>query len=213
MILSILESFFINHKFFNMSNLISKVSGTIKNWWVFLILGILLIIGAFWMFSTPRESFVGLAGLFSALILVSGLFNIIFALTNKDDIDNFGLYFAVGILDVIIGFILLKYPGITIVLFSLFLGFWLLFRGFNVISVSFKVKREGDEGWGWILVFGALIVIFAMMSIINPLIGISYLVYTLALTILLLGAANVLIGLKLRKLKSNLSDLKENLSK
>ena len=195
-----------------MSNLISKVSGTIKNWWVFLILGVLLLISAYWMFSTPIESFIGLATFFSALIFVSGLFSVFFAITNKEDIDNFGLYLASGILDVIVGFILLKYPGMTIVLFSLFIGFWLLFRGFNMISVSFKIKAIGDSGWVWILVFGILIVIFAMMSIVNPLIGASYLVFTLAFTLVLLGVGNIALALKLRKLKSGISDLKEKIS-
>lgn len=195
-----------------MSNIISKVTGTIKNWWVFLIMGVLLLIAAYWMFTTPVESFIGLASLFSALIFVSGLFSVFFALTNKDDIDNFGLYLAGGILDVIIGFILLKYPGLTVVLFSMFIGFWLLFRGFNMISISFKIKSIGDSNWGWILLFGILIVIFAMMSIINPLIGASYLVYTLAFTLVLFGVANIALSLRLRKVKSSVKDLKERLS-
>ena len=164
------------------------------------------------MFTTPIESFVGLASLFSALIFVSGLFSVFFAISNKDDIDNFGLYLAGGILDVLIGFILLKYPGLTLVLFSMFIGFWLLFRGFNMISVSFKIKKIGDANWGWILFFGIMVVVFAMMSIVNPLIGASYLVYTLAFTLVLFGIANIALGLKLRKLKSNVHDLKEKLS-
>lgn len=195
-----------------MSNAISAITGTIKNWWVFLIIGILLLIGSYYMFSTPVESFVGLAGLFSALILVSGLFRIFFALTNKDDIENFGLYLAGGVLDVIVGFLLLKYPGITIVLFSLFIGFWLLFRGFNVISISFQVKRLGDTNWFWILLFGILVVIFAFMAIINPLIGASYLVITLALAIMFAGIANIFLALRLKKVKSKVQDVKEKLT-
>ncbi|MCA0931618.1 DUF308 domain-containing protein [Lutimonas saemankumensis] len=194
-----------------MSNLISKVSGTVKNWWVFLIIGILLILSAYWMFSTPVESFVGLASFFSALIFVSGLFSVFFALTNKDDIDNFGLYLASGILDVIVGFILLKYPGLTVVLFSMFIGFWLLFRGFYMISASFKIKKVGVGNWGWVLLFGILVVIFAMMSIINPLIGAAYLVYTLAFTLVLLGIANIMLSLRLHKVKSGVKDIKEKL--
>jgi uncharacterized membrane protein HdeD (DUF308 family) len=195
-----------------MSNAISAITGTIKNWWVFLIIGILLLIGSYYMFSTPVESFVGLAGLFSALILVSGLFRIFFALTNKDDIENFGLYLAGGVLDVIVGFLLLKYPGITIVLFSLFIGFWLLFRGFNVISISFQVKKMEDSNWFWILLFGILVVIFAFMAIINPLIGASYLVITLALAIMFAGIANIFLALRLRKVKSKVRDVKEKLT-
>jgi len=195
-----------------MSSTISAITGTIKNWWVFLIIGILLLIGSYYMFSTPVESFVGLAGLFSALILVSGLFRIFFALTNKDDIENFGLYLAGGVLDVIVGFLLLKYPGITIVLFSLFIGFWLLFRGFNVISISFQVKKMEDSNWFWILLFGILVVIFAFMAIINPLIGASYLVITLALAIMFAGIANIFLALRLRKVKSKVQEVKDKLT-
>lgn len=81
-----------------------------------------------------------------------------------------------------------------------------------MISVSFKIKSVGDENWGWILVFGILIVIFAMMSIINPLIGASYLVYTLAFTLLLFGFANIALSLRLRRIKSTVKDLKKGLS-
>lgn len=195
-----------------MSNILSQVSGSIKNWWVFLVLGVLLILCSFWMFRTPIESFIGLAGILSALVLVSGLFSVFFALTNKDDIENFGLYLAGGVLDVIVGFILLKYPGITVLLLSLFVGFWLLFRGFNTISISFKIKKFGDNSWIWILIFGILIVIFALMAIINPLIGASYLVFLIAFSVLFLGIANISLGLRLRKVKSTLGEIKDKLS-
>ncbi len=192
-----------------MSNAISKITGTIKNWWAFLIIGILLLIGSFYMFSSPAESFVGLAGFFSALIFVSGLFTVFFALTNREDIDNFGLFLAGGILDVIMGFILLKYPGLTMMLFSLFVGFWLMFRGIGTISISFKMKKEGDSNWGWILFFGILITLFAFMAIIDPMIGASYLVYTLALALLFLGIANIALALRLRKVKVRVKDAVE----
>ena len=192
-----------------MSNIISKIKGTVKNWWVFLIIGILLIIASVWILRTPIESFIGLAKIFSILILISGVFSIIFAFTNKEQIENWGLYLTGGILDVIVGIILLSYPGITLVVFSLFIGFWLMFRGFNTISTSFELKKEGVMDWGWILLLGVLITIFAFMSIINPLIGASYLIFTLALAIFLLGVANIFLSLQLRKVKSAAKEIKE----
>lgn len=190
-----------------MSNLLSNLSGSVKNWWVFFALGILLILSSFWMFRTPLTSFLGLAGLVSALIFVSGLFSVFFALTNKEEIDNFGLYLAGGVLDVVLGFILLSYPDLTVVLFALFIGFWLLFRGFYTISASFSMKRIGADSWGWILVLGVLIVVFAIMAIVNPLIGVAYLIYTLAIAILFLGIANIYLGMRLRALKKQLEEL------
>lgn len=193
-----------------MSNVISKVSSTVKNWWVFLIVGVLFIFGGIWIFKTPIESFITLAMFFSILILISGVFSIIFAFANKEDIDNWGLHLVGGILDVIVGLILLSYPGITLVLFSLFIGFWLMFRGFNIISTSLKLKKNGAD-WIWVLFFGILIVIFAFMSIVNPLIGVSYLVFTLAISFLLLGFANIFLALQLKKINSNVENLKERI--
>ena len=190
-----------------MTNVISKLKGSVKNWWVFLIVGILLIIGSIWIFRTPISSFINLAMIFSALILASGVFSIIFAFTNKEDIDNWGLYLVGGILDVLVGIILLSYPGITIVVLSLFIGFWLLFRGFNTISTTLKLKKEGATDWGWIWVFGILVTIFAFMSIVHPLIGASYLIFTLSFSILLLGVANIFLGLQLRKIKAAAEDI------
>jgi len=107
--------------------------------------------------------------------------------------------------------ILLNYPGITILLFSLFVGFWLLFRGISTISAAFKYKKDGEQGWGWILLFGILIAIFAFMSIVNPLIGAAYLVFTLAFSFLLLGFVNVFLSFKLKNVKSRLVETREEI--
>lgn len=192
-----------------MANAMSKVTHSVKNWWIFLVIGILMIIGAIWMFKTPIESFVGLTVFFSMLIFISGILTIIYAIGHRDEIENWGLYLGGGILDIIVGFILLKYPGVTMVLFSLFVGFWLLFRGVFMISGSFKMKKEGFNNWGWILVFGILTTIFAFFAIINPIVGASYLVFTLAFAFLLLGIGNIFISLQLRKVKHRVGDVKD----
>jgi uncharacterized membrane protein HdeD (DUF308 family) len=195
-----------------MDKIISTAKGSVKNWWIFLIIGVLLLGGAIYMFSKPLESLIGLTGFFSFLILASGILAIIFAIVNKEDIDNWGLHLAGGILDILIGFILLKYPQISVVLISLFVGFWLMFRGVNTISTAFKLKKEGADNWIWILIMGIIISFFAFLSIINPLVGASYLVYTLALSILFLGIANIFIALKLKNVKGNFKDFRENIA-
>lgn len=178
-----------------MTNIISEFKGTAKHWWVFIITGILFIVGSIWIFKTPVESFVGLATFFSMLILISGIFGIIFSFTNK----HWGWYLISGILNVIIGIILLSYPGMTVVLFSLFIGFWLMFSGFSTIGTAMDLKKEGADNWGWILFFGILITIFSFMAIMNPVLGAGYLIYTLAISFFLLGIANFSFAMELKK--------------
>ncbi len=55
---------------------------------------------------------------------------------------------------------------------------------------------------------GIMVVVFALLAIVNPLIGASYLVYTLSFAILMLGLANIFVGWKLRKVKLSVKKLK-----
>jgi len=192
-----------------MAHAVTKIAHSIKNWWVFLIVGILFIIGAIQMFRNPGESFIGLTSFFSILIFISGILTIFYAFANKADIENWGLFLAGGALDILVGFILLKYPGITMVLFSVFVGFWLMFRGVYMVSGAFKMKKDGVDNWGWVLFFGILTVIFAFFAIINPLVGASYLVFTLAFAFLLLGIGNIFLSLQLKKVKGRAAHIKE----
>ena len=193
-----------------MENTISRVAHSVKNWWVLLIMGILMIIGAVWMFKTPIGSFAGIVLFFSILILISGVLSVFFAFSNKEDLDNWGLYLAGGILDVIVGFILLKHPAKAVVIFSVFIGLWLLFRGISSISSAYKLKKDGVENWGWVLIFGIFTTIFALMAVLyKPLLGGAYLAYMLAFGFLLLGIVYIFISLQLRKVKFRIVDTKE----
>ena len=193
-----------------MTNVISRVVSSVKNWWVLLIMGILMVLGAIWMFKTPIGSFAGIVLFFSFLILISGVLSVFFALSNKDDLDNWGIYLAGGILDIVVGFILLKHPAKAIVIFSVFIGLWLLFRGVSAISTSFKLKKDGIENWGWIFVFGVFTTIFALMAVLyEPLLGGAYLAYMLAFSFLLLGIVYIFISLQLKKVKSKIGETKD----
>lgn len=44
-----------------MANIISQIVNTIKSGWLFLIAGIILIIGSIWVFKTPQGSYLSLA--------------------------------------------------------------------------------------------------------------------------------------------------------
>ena len=81
-----------------------------------------------------------------------------------------------------------------------------------MISASFRVKESGESNWFWVLLLGILTVVLALMSIVNPLIGASYLVYTLALALLFLGLAQILLALQLKKVKSGIGKFKDKLS-
>ncbi len=196
-----------------MTNVISQISDAIKNWWVFLIAGILLIFMSYWVITTPEDSYVGLAILFSILVLANGISYTIFSISNRDQLEGWGWYLASGIFDIVIGIILVLYPEISIILLHVFIGFWLMFRGISVIGTSLDLKKYGVLDWGWLMLFGIVITTMAFFMILNPIIGFINIIILTSLSLLVYGVANIMLAFKLKKIKAKTFDVVDDLKK
>lgn len=196
-----------------MSNTISKSIATIKNWWLFLLSGILLIAGAIYIFYAPENSYVSLAWIFSILIFVNGISNLIFSISNHKHLKGWVWYLTGGIFEIILGIILISYPVITLVLLPVFVGFWLLFRGINLIGNSFELKNLGILDWGWFLLFGVALTVVASTMILLPIIGHFTVLLVTATGLLIFGIANIMLSVKLKRIKSLTLDKVSNFKK
>ena len=196
-----------------MTNVISQAVSIIKNWWVFLLTGILLIVGSFWVFFTPAESYEALAWLFSILVLANGISYVYFSISNRDELEGWGWYLAGGIFEIILGAVLIYYPVLSILMLPLFVGFWFMFRGVQIIGVSLDLKKYGFLDWGWLMLLGIAITIMSFFMILDPVFGFFNVVFLTALSLLLFGIANIMISLKLKKIKEKTIDKVEELKK
>lgn len=71
-------------------NFEEELTGAIKHWWVFLILGILAIGLGVWLFFTPANGFAALAIVFAITFLISGLASTAVTLINRKSIPAWG---------------------------------------------------------------------------------------------------------------------------
>ena len=195
-----------------MTNIISEAISTIKNWWLYLILGILLVLGGFWVARTPLESYLALSMLFIALLLVNGIFQIIFSISNRNTLPGWGWYLTNGILETLIGIYLWSSPTLSMAVLPFVVGFWLLFRGISVIASSTELKQKAIKGWGWIMALGILTTVLSFFVVMNPVVGVIYLVYLTAFSMIFMGIAYIMFSLKLKKIKSNTLDLAEDVT-
>ena len=184
-----------------MTGITKKITQIIKSWWVFLISGILLIGLSIWIFMTPLESFLGMTVVFSIFVLVNGISNIYFSVSNRKELEGWGWYLANGIFEVIIGAIFILYPGLSVITLPFIVGFWLLFKAVFLMGTSFELRRFGFLDWGLLLSFGAALGLFSFFIIIEPLVGIFTVVGWTGLALLLFGAGNIVLAYKLKKQK------------
>lgn len=183
-----------------MENLIQDIRSTVKNWWIFLIIGILFIISAISVFSTPLESFLFLSVLFSMITLFDGIGNVMFAISNRKTLKSWGWTLVSGIVGTIFGLGLVMYPSIPMTLLPLFFGFWTLYRGGTMIGSSMELRSMGASNWGWLTLLGVLTCLLGLAIVINPLFGVASIIICTALGLIFLGAGSIFFSLQLKKL-------------
>ncbi|MDL1913028.1 MAG: HdeD family acid-resistance protein [Bergeyella sp.] len=182
-------------------NFVRNVVGTVKHWYVPLVIGIVLVLVGFWVFRTPVESYVALATIFSVLFLLSGVLQLLFALANRG-MQGWGWQLAAGLFYTVFGFILVVHREITMLSLPFFVGFYVLFQSINALGVSIDLKSMKDKNWGFLAFFSVVGILLSFILLWDPLFaGLSLVVYT-ALSFIFSGISSIIFSLRLRKLNS-----------
>src|SRR6202158_3728331 len=90
----------------------------VQNWWLFTLRGVLGIVFGFIALIFPGPTMLSLVLLFSAYMLVDGVFGIISAvraIRRKE--DRWGLLIFEGLLNIAVGILAFLWPGITVLAF------------------------------------------------------------------------------------------------
>lgn len=184
-----------------MENIFLKsIKKALKHWYMPLLAGIFFVIVSIIAFTSPGTSLMALILLFSLSFLFGGITEIIFAIANKDQLQNWGWSLVFGIVTAVIGILLLTNPGLSLATMVLYVGFVILFRSIGAISFAIDVKRYGSKGWGLLLVSGILGAIFSFILIWNPGFTGMTLVAFVALSFLFAGIFSIILAFQLKKL-------------
>ena len=182
-----------------MKTVFDGIEHSVKNWWMSLILGILYIGVAICLMFAPLSSYVALSIVFSISMLISGILEILFAISNKH-VSSWGWYLASGIIDLILGIYLMANIGLSMAVLPFIVAFWLMFRGFASTGYAMDLKRYGTRNWGWYMAFGVLAILCSIGIIWQPGLGALSLVYMIAYTLLIIGIFRVMLSFELKSL-------------
>lgn len=196
----------------NLKTTIKEVRTDIKNWWALLVLGILFIGMGIMVFANPLESYTTLAAFFAASMMISGLFQKWFAISNRDELEGWGWQLALGIMEFIIGIVLVFNLNFTMAILPFYVGFWLLFKSFALIGFSFELKSYNVLNWWYYLVFGLLLTLLSWLIILNPLFGGMTIVVWTGIALIVAGIAYIMLSFKLKKVNRKIVRIKESLS-
>ncbi len=105
---------------------------------IFAAIGIIAGIGAFvW----PGQTFVTLAAFIGWFLLFDGTFQIVGAMMRRDEVDLWWLFLVIGIVEILIAFWAIGYPGRSITLLVVWVGASALAKGLAQIFGAFALHH------------------------------------------------------------------------
>lgn len=157
--------------------------------WLYLLLGIVLFVFGVGIIRHPAVSYFGLAMYFSIIIIVIGISEVMNAFVGGNS-HNWGWGLVLGILDLVIGFILLLHPTIAEDILPYIVGFILMFKSIDFISESIGMSSLKIRGWGWILTAGIITLIFSFMIVFYPIFGMFNIIIWTGLSFMFAGISS-----------------------
>jgi len=172
-----------------------------KYWWLFLLVGILALIMGVVSLVTPDTTLVAVTVFFITMFFVTGIIDIIYAVSNRKTSNNWGWALAGGIIDIAVGVLLVCMPlPIVTTMLVYFVGFWILFRSILSIGLSCELQQQGVKGWGWLLALSILGIIFSIFYMLSPVFNGLFVVMLVSIAFMTYGIFRIGYAFKLRSI-------------
>ena len=104
-----------------------------------------------------------------------------------DDMFKTGIFLVGGILDIILGIIVISNQPVSVAAFTTFIGFWQLFSGVSEIVISIDLKRFEMPRWWLGLIAGAFGIILGYMLIQDTVLSSIYISLLVGIYMIVFG--------------------------
>jgi uncharacterized membrane protein HdeD (DUF308 family) len=168
-----------------------------RNWWLLLLRGIAAILFGILAFAWPGITLLSLVILYGFYALLDGLFAILAAIKGGN-IESRWWLILIGILGVAAGLLTFFWTGITALVLTMFIGAWALIHGIFEIVGAIKIRKEIDNEW-WLILSGALSVLFGLAILIMPGAGALALIWLIGAYAIVFGGMLVAFAFRLKK--------------
>ncbi len=171
-----------------------------KQWWIPVLFGIALIAVALLKISDPTRGFIVIKMIIGWLIFSNGLGNTVYAIKNRKGNKSWLWYLLIGLVEIGLGATIVLYPTLFARTFVLFVGIWFIFTAISRISYGISLKKQNEPFWWLFIISGIVIGFLSFVVIANPVFGKLYLVYFIAIALIITGITAIRFGLEIRKI-------------
>ena len=167
-----------------------------RNWWLVLLRGICAVAFGVLAFIWPGATLIALVLLYGAFALADGIFALGAAISGDTPTPRWWLA-VVGVLGVIAGLVTFLWPGLTAAVLQIFIAVWAITTGIMEIVGAIMLRKEIEDEW-YLIAAGTLWVIFGLVLLLKPAVGVLALLYTIGTFAVIYGALLISFALRLR---------------
>ena len=169
-----------------------------RNWWAFLLRGILALIFGLIAVFMPVTAFLSLVLVFGAFALVDGIFAIVSAFTSKAKSENWWWLILEGLFGILIGVLTIIQPAAMGQAWLLLIGVWAIVTGVLEIITAVRLRNE-ITGEFWLILGGIISIVFGLYVAMAPAAGAFAIGFVIGIYAIVFGIALILLSLRLRK--------------
>jgi uncharacterized membrane protein HdeD (DUF308 family) len=169
------------------------------SWWAVGLRGLLGILFGLICLLTPGIAVGAFVILFSAYMLVDGVFAIVSGIKAARNGERWGLLILEGIVDIAAGVIAFLWPLITLVALTWLIAIWAIVSGALMLGAAFTLNI--DHGRWWLALGGIASVIFGILLVIEPLVGAVVLTMWIGAYALVFGVVLLILAFQLHSRK------------
>src|SRR5687767_9739354 len=169
-----------------------------RNWWMFLLRGILALVFGVVALFFPAAAFLSLVLIFGAFAFVDGVFAIVSAFTSEAKSENWWWLILEGALGILIGVLTIIQPAAMGEAWLILIAAWAIITGILEVVTAIRIRKQ-IEGEFWMILSGLISVAFGMLVLINPVSGAFAIGVIVGIYAIIFGAMLIALSLRLRK--------------
>jgi uncharacterized membrane protein HdeD (DUF308 family) len=173
-----------------------------RNWGMVALRGIAAILFGVLALLLPGITLLALVLLFGSYAIVDGVLNIVAALRGGAVQRAWWVLLLEGLVGVAAGVVTFAIPGLTALMLVYVIGAWAIITGVLKIVAAIRLRKEITNEW-WLILSGALSVVFGVVVMIAPGAGALAMVLWIGAYSIVFGALLLGLAFRLRNWRSD----------
>jgi uncharacterized membrane protein HdeD (DUF308 family) len=113
--------------------------------WLHVLIGLICIVAGVVALVWPGQTFLVLAAIIGWYLLFAGIFDVVASFATRDENDLWWLQLILGIVQILVGFWAIGYPGRSVALLVVWVGATALARGISAFFMAFGLRKAGKK--------------------------------------------------------------------